>query len=110
VVFMVMACCVEVLHQFVDDGAETGECSTYIVIRQDSAIIWHPFYPLHMRKFFETRLNMAFYLCYKKNKNTQIENGHFVVHIRVSGQQKHLFYKTNTQMHHFRVGPLQCNV
>jgi hypothetical protein len=30
-----------------------------------------------------------------------------VVCIRVSGQQKHLFYKANTQMHHFKVRPLQ---
>jgi hypothetical protein len=27
--------------------------------------------------------------------------------ICILGQQKHLFYKTNTQMHHFKVQPLQ---
>jgi hypothetical protein len=43
----------------------------------------------------------------QKNMNTQIENGHFVVRIRVSGQQKHLFYKMNTQMRHFKVRPLR---
>jgi hypothetical protein len=30
-----------------------------------------------------------------------------VVPICISGQQKHLFNKMNTQMHHFRVQPLQ---
>jgi hypothetical protein len=55
------------------------------------------------------KIGLLFVLQIKK-MNTQIENGHFLVRIRVSGQQKHPFYKTNTQMHHFKVGPLQCNV
>jgi hypothetical protein len=42
--------------------------------------------------------------------NTQIKNGHFVMCIHVSGQRNHLFCKTNTQMRHFRVRPLQCDV
>ncbi len=30
--------------------------------------------------------------------------------IYVSGQQKHLFYKMDMQMHHFKVEPSQCDV
>jgi hypothetical protein len=30
--------------------------------------------------------------------------------ICISGQKNHLFYKTDTQMPHFKVEPLQCDV
>jgi hypothetical protein len=65
--------------------------SAYVLVSQKETNIW-PF--IHATN----------------KKNTQIKNGHFVMHIRVSGQRNHLFCKTNTQMHHFRVKPLQCDV
>ncbi len=64
----------------------------------------------HSEVFWHKTKNGPSICATNKKPNTQIENGHFVVRIRVLGQQKHLFYKMNTQMHHFRVGPLQCNV
>jgi hypothetical protein len=42
-----------------------------------------------------------------RKSNAQIENGHFVVRVHISRQQKQLFYETNTQLRHFRVGPSQ---
>jgi hypothetical protein len=46
------------------------------------------------------------------NTNTQIhkqKNVILYVYLRI-GAKSHLFFKTNTQMHHFKVEPSQCAV
>jgi hypothetical protein len=74
---------------------------------KNKAIFWR--LCIHWYPKMRQIIDLLFVLQIKKT-NTQIENGHFVVPIHIPGQQKHLFYKMNTQMGHFREGPLLCNV
>jgi hypothetical protein len=75
------------------------------------AIIWRPFFASVYLLVSQIETNIWPSICASNKKtNTQIKNGHFVVCICVSGQWNHLFCKTNTQICHYRVKPLQCNV
>ncbi len=77
----------------------------------DSAIIWHPFSVSAFGGIPKREEKWAFYLHYKyKYANIQIKKWSFCIRICVLGQKNHLFCKKNTQMHHFKVEPLQCNV
>ncbi len=46
-------------------GWRQEKCSTYVVIWQDSAIIWHPFSVCAFGSIPKRDKKWAFYLCYK---------------------------------------------
>jgi hypothetical protein len=82
-----------------------GAAPCWQLLAQIRVVVWHLRICTGPKKRWKIG-HLFVLLQIKKNKYTNGEWS-FCMHISVSGQQNHLFYKTNAQMHHVKAQPLQ---